>query len=49
MLLVREFFTYLKNNKKLWLIPIGIVLLLIGLAIVLSESQAIAPMLYSSP
>lgn len=45
--LVKEFFLYLGNNKKLWLIPIAVVLLLIGLALVLSQSGAIAPFLYS--
>lgn len=45
--LVREFFQYLGENKKLWLIPIAIILLLIGIVVVLSQSQAIAPFLYS--
>ncbi len=44
--LAREFFEYLKENKKLWLIPILIILLLIGLVVILSQSQAIAPFLY---
>lgn len=43
---VKEFLQYLKTNKKIWLIPIAIILLLIGLVLVLSQSQAIAPALY---
>ena len=45
---VKEFFLYLKKNKILWLIPIVIVLLLIGAVVILSQSQAIAPFLYSN-
>jgi cytochrome c-type biogenesis protein CcmH/NrfF len=47
--LVREFFQYLGKNKKLWLIPIAIILLLIGIVAVFSQSQGIAPFLYSQP
>lgn len=47
--LVKEFFWYLRKNKKLWLIPIVIILLLIGMVALLSQTQAIAPFLYSSP
>lgn len=46
--LVKEFLQYLGKNKKLWLIPIAIVLLFIGLVLILSQSQAIAPFLYAS-
>lgn len=47
--LVKEFFQYLGKNKKLWLIPIAVILLLIGLVLVLSQSGAIAPYLYPAP
>jgi hypothetical protein len=36
--LVREFWDFLKHNKKWWLAPIVIVILIIGLLVVLSGS-----------
>lgn len=36
--LVREFWEFLKHNKKWWLAPIVVVILLIGLLVVLSGS-----------
>lgn len=45
--LVKEFFQYIAENKKLWLVPIIILLGLIGLVVVVSQSQAIAPFIYS--
>jgi hypothetical protein len=45
---IKEFRIFLKGNKKLWLIPIALVLLLIGLVLALSQSRAIAPFIYSS-
>jgi len=45
--LVKEFFQYLGENKKLWLIPIIVILGLIGLVVIISQSQAIAPFIYS--
>ncbi len=45
--LVKEFFQYIRENKKLWLIPIIIILILVGAAVLISQSQAIAPFIYS--
>lgn len=47
MKLIKEFGEYLKQNKKLWLIPLLIIIGLIGLAVLVSQSQAIAPFIYS--
>lgn len=44
---IKEFFEYIKHNKKLWLLPILILLGIIALAIIVSQSQAIAPFIYS--
>ena len=44
--IVREFADFLLNNKKWWLTPIILVLLLFGLLIVLSGSGA-APFIYT--
>lgn len=44
--IVREFIDFLKNNKKWWLTPIILVLLLVGVMIALTTSGA-APFLYT--
>jgi hypothetical protein len=44
--LVREFFLFLRANKKFWLIPLLTVLFLIGLVAVLGGTAA-APFIYS--
>lgn len=44
--IVAEFWEFLKENKKFWLIPIIIVLLLFGLLIILGGSSA-APFIYT--
>ena len=43
--LVREFWEFLIHNKKWWLTPIVLVLLLMGLLILLSASP-VAPFIY---
>jgi hypothetical protein len=43
--LVREFWGFLRHNKKWWLLPILIVLLLLGLLVILSGT-GLAPFLY---
>jgi len=40
-----EFWDFLKHNKKWWLLPILVVLLLLGLLVMLSGT-AIAPFIY---
>ena len=42
-----EFFQFLKQEKKYWLMPIVIVFILFGLLIVFSQSSAVAPFIYS--
>lgn len=44
--IVSEFIEFLKHNKKLWLLPIIIVLLLLGLLIALGGTSA-APFIYT--
>jgi hypothetical protein len=44
---LREFFTFLKQEKKYWLAPIVLVLLLFGLLLVFAQSSAIAPFIYT--
>ncbi|MHC5009471.1 MAG: DUF5989 family protein [Planctomycetota bacterium] len=43
--LVREFIDFLRHNKKWWLLPIILVLLVVGLLVVLGGT-ALGPFLY---
>lgn len=44
--IVSEFWSFLKHNKKWWLLPIVTVILLMGLLVFLSGSGA-APFIYT--
>ncbi len=46
MSFVREFLRFLKQNKKLWLAPFLLILLLIGGLLVLANSSPLAPFIY---
>jgi len=47
VLIIREYFEYLKASKKWWLLPIIIFLILLGFILVVSESSVLAPFLYT--
>jgi len=38
---------FLRQNKKLWLMPIILVLLLLGALLVFAQSSALAPFIYT--
>jgi hypothetical protein len=44
--IVREFWDFIKENKKFWMIPIIIVLLLLGILIMLGGTAS-APFIYT--
>ena len=44
---LREFWAFLKQEKKYWLAPIVLVLLLFGLLLVFAQSSAVAPFIYT--
>tara|TARA_B100001971_G_scaffold147252_1_gene136298 strand:+ start:312 stop:464 length:153 start_codon:yes stop_codon:yes gene_type:complete len=44
---LKEFFDFLKERKKYWLLPIIIILALFGILIVLSQGSVIAPFIYT--
>ena len=44
---LREFFEFIFARKKYWMIPVIIILLLIGILLVVSESSFIAPFIYT--
>jgi hypothetical protein len=44
---LREFLYFLKREKKFWMIPIIVVMILFGLLLVFSQSSALAPFIYT--
>tara|TARA_Y100000591_G_scaffold330030_1_gene359927 strand:+ start:724 stop:876 length:153 start_codon:yes stop_codon:yes gene_type:complete len=44
---LKEFWEFLNERKKYWLLPIIIVLALFGALIVLSQGSAVAPFIYT--
>ena len=42
-----EFWQFLREEKKYWLMPIAIVFVLFGLLIVFAQSSAVAPFIYT--
>ena len=44
---VSEFWQFLRQEKKYWLVPIVIVFILFGLLMVFSQSSAVAPFIYT--
>ena len=47
MSFLKEFWEFLRERKKYWLIPIIMVLVLFGGLIILSQGSAIAPLIYT--
>jgi len=47
MSFIKEFFEFLKERKKYWLIPILGILVLFGGLIILGQGSPIAPFIYS--
>jgi drug/metabolite transporter superfamily protein YnfA len=45
--LAAEVWMFLRQNKKLWLLPIVAVLLLLGALLVFAQSSALAPFIYT--
>lgn len=44
---VHEFWEFMKYNKKFWLAPIILVLVLVGFLLVLAKGSAVAPFIYT--
>ena len=47
MSFIKELWMFLRDRKKLWLLPIILVLALFGLLIVLTQGSAVAPFIYT--
>lgn len=45
--IVGEFWGFLKQNKKWWLLPLVLTLLIFGVLIFLSSSTGLAPFIYT--
>ena len=44
---VSDFWAFLRQEKKYWLVPIVVMFLLFGMLIVFSQSSALAPFIYT--
>ena len=44
---IRDLLKYMRERKKVWLIPLIVILLIFGVLIVLSSGSAIAPFIYT--
>jgi hypothetical protein len=47
MSIVTELWAFLRTRKKFWLLPIVTLLLLFGVLLVLAQSSAVAPFIYT--
>jgi hypothetical protein len=45
--LIKEFYLYIRERKKLWMVPIILILLLLSGIITLTAGSALAPFIYS--
>jgi hypothetical protein len=44
--LLKEFFAFLRQEKKWWLIPLVVLLVILGAIIVFSGTSVLAPLMY---
>lgn len=44
---INELWQFIRENKKYWLAPIVITLMLVGVMLVLAKGSAIAPFIYT--
>ncbi len=45
--IIVEFWLFFKENRKWWLVPIVLVLILLGALIMLTQGSALAPFIYT--
>ncbi len=45
--IIAQYFEFLRHNKKWWLLPIVLLLVLLGALIVLTQTSALAPFIYT--
>jgi hypothetical protein len=44
---IREYLAFLKESKKLWILPVVLIMLALGGLLIFAESSALAPLIYS--
>jgi hypothetical protein len=47
MAFIKEFLLFLTRRKKLWLLPLLIIIVLIGSMLILSQGSVFAPFIYT--
>jgi hypothetical protein len=47
MLILKELFEFMKENKKWWIAPIVVTLLLLGTLIAVTQGTVVAPFVYT--
>ncbi len=47
MAFLREFWAFLRVRKKYWLLPVIVMMLVLGGLIALTQTSAVAPMIYT--
>jgi len=47
MSLIKEIWIFLRSRKKLWLLPIILVMLLLGGLLLLAQGSVLAPLIYT--
>ena len=47
MWFLKEFWDFLKERKKYWLMPILLILFIFGALIILTQGSAVAPFIYT--
>jgi hypothetical protein len=44
---ITEFFQFLRQEKKFWLVPIVVIFIAFGLLMIFAQSSAVAPFIYT--
>ncbi len=47
MEIIKEFYQYFKDRKKIWLAPVIILLLIIGIILIIGGSSVLGPFIYT--
>ncbi|MBW7874160.1 MAG: DUF5989 family protein [Ignavibacteriales bacterium] len=45
--IISQYFAFLKEQKKWWLIPVVVLIIFIGLVLVFAKSSPLAPFIYT--
>lgn len=47
MVFIKELWAFLRVRKKLWLLPIIIVMIMLGVLLILAQGSVVAPFIYT--